>query len=79
MQCGIIFICLFIFAVDGYYVRDVNEENPLGYKGQLARAFARSLEKMWSTDFHRDSVSPKILLVTSEEEEKTRDYLKWQS
>ncbi|XP_065845473.1 ubiquitin carboxyl-terminal hydrolase 19-like [Oscarella lobularis] len=63
VQCLAHCVELTSYMLDGYYVRDVNEENPLGYKGQLARAFARSLEKMWSTDFHRDSVSPKILLT----------------
>lgn len=35
------------FANDNY-VEDINEENPLGMKGEIARAFGEMVKNMWS-------------------------------
>ena len=35
------------FANDNY-IEDINEENPLGMKGEIARAFGEMVKNMWS-------------------------------
>ena len=35
------------FACDNY-VEDINEDNPLGMKGEIARAFGEMVKNMWS-------------------------------
>ncbi len=35
------------FACDNY-IEDINEENPLGMKGEIARAFGEMIKNMWS-------------------------------
>ena len=38
------------FACDNY-VEDINEENPLGMKGEIARAFGELMKNLWSGSF----------------------------
>jgi ubiquitin carboxyl-terminal hydrolase 4/11/15 len=30
------------------YVEDINEDNPLGMKGEIARAFGQLIKDLWS-------------------------------
>jgi ubiquitin C-terminal hydrolase len=34
----------------GYHKNDINEDNPLGLKGKLAKAYANLLKDMWMTN-----------------------------
>jgi ubiquitin C-terminal hydrolase len=44
------------FLVSGKYVKDINRNNPLGMKGQIAEYFARLLQDLWSGAY--SSVAP---------------------
>lgn len=39
------------FFVGGRYVADINKDNPLGQKGQLATEFGKLLQELWSGQF----------------------------
>lgn len=40
------------FFLDGFYKRDINVNNPLGTKGDLADAFAELLRALWGENYH---------------------------
>ena len=47
------FDCFFIlwkkmFLIDGRYQHEINEDNPLGMKGQLVATFGLLLKHLWS-------------------------------
>eukprot|EP00118_Oscarella_pearsei_P004593 m.19931 g.19931 ORF g.19931 m.19931 type:complete len:928 (+) comp27927_c0_seq2:43-2826(+) len=50
------------YILDGHFFPDINVKNPLGCKGELVKAFAFTLRKMWGAEFKKESVSPKSLL-----------------
>ena len=47
------------YFVDGRHLADINRNNPLGFKGELAKAFSFLLRKLWSGEY--DYFSPKKL------------------
>mmetsp|Transcript_12708 Transcript_12708/g.27281 ORF Transcript_12708/g.27281 Transcript_12708/m.27281 type:complete len:218 (+) Transcript_12708:3-656(+) len=48
MQCLSNTICLTDYFLGYDWVSEINDDNPLGYRGGLARSFCRVLEQMWS-------------------------------
>ena len=47
------------YFVGGHYLADINRENPLGFKGELAKCFSTIINKLWSGDYQY--FSPKSL------------------
>lgn len=45
------------FFLSDAYVRDINTDNPLGLKGELAESFANLIKEMWNG--HHSSVAPR--------------------
>jgi ubiquitin C-terminal hydrolase len=49
--------------LDDRYLNDINTDNPLGMKGDLARAFAQLTKSLWSG--YEASVAPSKIKVGS--------------
>jgi ubiquitin carboxyl-terminal hydrolase 4/11/15 len=46
------------FANDNY-TEDINDENPLGMKGEIARSFGELIKSMWSGRYRISVARPK--------------------
>ncbi len=39
------------YFIEGRYLADINQSNPLGFKGELAKCFCQILRKLWSGEY----------------------------
>lgn len=47
IQCITSIKLLTDYFLDGKYVSEINMDNPIGTKGELSKAYAKQVEKMW--------------------------------
>ena len=47
------------YFINGRYLADINRDNPLGFRGELAKCFSQIIRKLWSGEY--DYFSPKKL------------------
>lgn len=47
------------YFLSNKYIPDINEKNPIGTKGELSKAYAKLLQKMWYGE--ESAVAPSIL------------------
>jgi ubiquitin carboxyl-terminal hydrolase 8 len=62
LQCLNHLPCLTSYFIDGSYMKDLNEDNPLGSGGKVASAYAQHVSEVWSGDFQ--VLAPRNLKMT---------------
>lgn len=59
IQCITSIGALTEYFLTNLYIPDINEQNPIGTKGELSKAYAKQLQKMWYGE--EESVAPTVL------------------